>query len=96
MVITTFQNPACFPPTNQNIPPTRDTSLCLNLSAQNKKNVLGKKNKSGLTKNQYWAYLSNIDPQKGKTYASQNDLGSNPNLLNLPRNGNGGMSCKNN
>jgi hypothetical protein len=97
MVFTTFNNPACLPPRDnqQNIPPTRETTLCL---TPNKQNVLQyKKNSSNQTKKQLWTYLSNINPPKGKTYATQNDLGSNPNSQNLPRTGGGGMidTCTN-
>jgi hypothetical protein len=97
MVLTTFQNPACLPPpaNQQNIPPTRETTLCF---TPNKQEVLQyKQNSSKLTKNQRWSYLSNINPPKGKTYATQNDLGSNPNTQNLPRTGGGGMieTCRN-
>ena len=97
MVTTTFQNPACLPPKNQNIPHSRDTTLCIDLSLQHKKYVLrngNNNNNQNITKNQQWAYLSNIDPPTGKTYAMQSDITTNPNLLNLPRTGGGGMTCK--
>jgi hypothetical protein len=96
MVTTTFQNPACIAPKNQNIPPSRETTLCLDLSLEHKKNVLRNENNNNtpkITKNQYWAYLSNINPSRGKTYAMQSDIMSNPNLLNLPRTGGGGLTC---
>lgn len=89
MVTTTFQNPACsFPLGQQNIPPSRETTLCL---VNNKMMVLGKNNNSGQTRNQRWSYLSNINPPKGRTYAVQNDLGSNPNTHNLTRSSGGGL-----
>ena len=47
MVFTTFNNPACLPPRDnqQNIPPTRETTLCLTpnkqIVLQYKKNSFG-------------------------------------------------------
>ena len=93
MVLTTFINPACSPlPANQiYTPPSRATTLCLTLNAQYKKQVLssGNGNQYKPTRNQRWAYLSNINPTKKQTFAIQGDLGSNPNTHNLPlaRNG---------
>lgn len=93
MGLTTFINPACSPlPANQIYsPPSRETTLCLDISAKHKNDVLrsGNGNQYKPTRNQRWAYLSNINPTKKRTYAIQGDLGSNPNTHNLPlaRNG---------
>ena len=86
MVLTTFQNPACSPlPANQIYnPPTRATTLCLDISAKHKNDVLRYKQNNSTTNNQRWAYLSNINPTKKQTFAMQNDLGSNPNTHKLP------------
>ena len=92
MGLTTFVNPACTPlPANQiYIPPTRETTLCIDISAKHKNDVLRyKQNSNNNTKNQQWAYLSNINPTKRRTYAVQGDLGSNPNIHNLPTTRNG-------
>ena len=99
MVLTTFVNPACFPLTANQIyvPPSRETTLCLTLNAEYKKQVLssGNRNQYKPTRNQRFAYLSNIDPTKKRTYAIQGDLGSNPNTHNLPLARNGQIMTEN-
>lgn len=91
MVLTTFQNPACSPlPASQVYnPPSRATTLCLDISAKHKNDVLRYKQNNSSTNNQRFAYLSNINPPTKRTYAIQGDLGSNPNTHNLPTSRNG-------
>lgn len=87
-----FVNPACaFPTTTTNIPQPREVGICLNLGAAYKNRVLryGQLTPQ-VTKNQQWSYFSNKKKStiNGRTFASQNDLGSIPNIQNYPQVGN--------
>lgn len=91
MGTATFNNPACIPAKQPNNPLPRATTLCLDLSLGHKIAVLKSPNHLQTTKNQKWAYLSNINPPTKRTFAMQSDIMSNPNLFNLPLTGKGGM-----
>ena len=97
--------PPCNPPPD---PPnlwSRATLSCVNydaytseqLAMRRKAEILNYKgNKNPLTKKQQWSRIVNGNGPLGKkVWATQNDLGSNPNVFNLPQVGNTLILCPN-
>lgn len=81
---------------------SRESSSCVNydqekIAMRRKAEILKHKgNQKPLTKNQKWSNIVNGNSPLGKkVWARQNDLGSNPNLFNLPQVGNTLILCPN-
>lgn len=98
LMTTPTTNPACIPPTNSRAPLwSRARLICPPglTPAQNKAEVLQYKgNAYRLTKKQQLSRnIRGFGPLGNKVWATQNDYGSNPNVLNLEQQGNTLILC---